>query len=453
MFDSLKNRLEGIFDSLRNRGKLSENDVADSLREVRRALLEADVNYKVVRDLVERIRVRAVGRNVLESITPAQQVISVVFEELVALMGGGKSNLKISPKPPTTVLMVGLQGSGKTTSSAKLARRIRPSHKPLLVACDLRRPAAVKQLEILAKSAEVGFLGPENDKTDLFDLVRQSRKYAADHLQDLIIYDTAGRLAIDEELMTELDRLKSTVQPDEILLVVDSMSGQEALNVAETFHARLGLTGIVLTKLDGDARGGAALAVLAATGVPVKFAGVGEGIDAFEEFDARRMAERIMGMGDLVGLAEKVRQATTEEDLAKISQSFAKKKKKGLSLEDLMLQFEQVEKLGPLDKVVEMLPGNLGKKLAQQAPDAADPRRLRRMKAVIQSMTPAERENPKLLNASRRRRIALGSGTSVQMVNQLMKQFDQMNQVWKQFGGMGMGKSMKMVRRLGGLFR
>lgn len=449
MFEALKSRLEGIFDGLKGRGKLTEEDVQTALREVRRALLEADVNFKVVRDLVERIRIRAVGRDVLESITPAQQVVAVVYEELTALMGEGRTNLVISPKPPTTILMVGLQGGGKTTGSAKLALKLKDSHKPLLVACDLRRPAAVEQLRILASQAGVGFMGPEPGETDVVALARRARSYAAERLQDVIIFDTAGRLTIDEALMVELEQLRDVVAPTETLLVVDAMAGQEALTVAESFHARLALTGVILSKMDGDARGGAALAILAATGVPVKFAGVGETIDALEVFDARRMAERIMGMGDMMGLAEKIRLATTEEDIQKMTSTLGKKK--GLSFNDLLLQFEQVEKLGPLDKVVEMLPGGMGNKLKNLPADASDPRRIRRMKAIIQSMTKEERVNPKLLNGPRRRRIALGSGTTVQMVNQLLKQYEQMNQLWKRLGGGG--KMWKMSQGLKGLFR
>lgn len=451
MFENLKNRLEGVFDSLRGRGKLSEEDVQAALREVRRALLEADVNLKVAKDFVEKVRVQALDEKVLTSITPAQQVIAIVHRELVAIMGGGKAGLSISPKPPTKVMLLGLQGGGKTTSAAKLALKMKDGHKPLLVACDLQRPAAVQQLKTLAQRAEVGFFGPEEaQSTNVFEIAQKAQVYASQTLKDLIIYDTAGRLAIDEPLMNELKQLKEQLNPTEMLLVVDAMAGQEALNVATAFDQALGVTGLILTKMDGDTRGGAALAVLAATGVPVKFAAVGENIDAFENFDASRMASRIMGMGDLAGLAEKIQAAAGQEDLEAMAKKFANKKKKGFDLNDLLAQFEQVEKLGPLDKVVEMLPGAVGKKLSELPADATDPRRIKRMKAIIQSMTRQERLNPKIMDAKRRRRVAMGSGTTVQMVNQLLKQHDQMNQMMKQLGGF---KGMKMARSLGRLFK
>ena len=336
MFDALKERLERIFSGLRGRGKLTEEDVQQALREVRRALLEADVNYKVVKDLVEKIRVRAVGADVLGSIMPAQQVSAVVYEEIARIMGEGSRGIDISPQPPTLVMMVGLQGGGKTTSSAKLAKKLSKSHKPMLVACDLRRPAAVDQLRVLAGQAGVAFFGPEAGESDVVALSQRALAYAASHLIDVLIFDTAGRLAVDEEMMAELDRMKAALAPHEILLVVDAMSGQEALNVAEAFNNRLGVTGVVLSKLDGDARGGAALAVLAATGVPVKFAGVGEGLDAIEQFDPRRMAERIMGMGDMAGLVEKIKEAATETDIQQMAQSF---KKQRFTMDNLLAQF------------------------------------------------------------------------------------------------------------------
>ncbi len=448
MFDVLKERLEGIFTGLRGRGKLTEDDVQQALREVRRALLEADVNYKVVKDLVEKIRVRAVGADVLESIVPAQQVTAIVYEEIAKIMGEGSKGITISPQPPTLVMMVGLQGGGKTTSSAKLAKRLAKSHKPMLVACDLRRPAAVQQLQVLAGQAGAAFFGPEDGETDVVALSRRALDYAASHLIDVLIFDTAGRLAIDEEMMAELDRMKATINPHEILLVVDAMSGQEALNVAEAFNNRLGVTGVVLSKLDGDARGGAALAVLAATGVPVKFAGVGEGLDAIEQFDPRRMAERIMGMGDMAGLIDKIKEVTTEDDVRKMAQSF---KKQRFTLNDLLSQFEQVEKMGPLDKMMDMMPSAISSKIKDLPPEALDARRILHMKAIIQSMTKEERANPAIIKGSRRRRIAQGSGTTVQMVNQLLKQYEQMNELWKRFGKMG--KKRSMMPGLGNMFR
>lgn len=429
MFDALKSRLGGVFAKLRGKGKLTEEDVQEALREVRRALLEADVNYKVVKDLVENIRVRAVEKSVLESITPGQQVIGVVYEELMKLMGKDPKPISISSKPPTLVMMVGLQGGGKTTSTVKIAKKLSRGHRPLVVACDLRRPAAVDQLKVLAEAAGVGFLGPEPGDTDVMAVVRRAKDYAKDRLLDVILFDTAGRLAVDQEMMAELDGMKEYLSPHEILLVVDSMSGQEAVTVSEAFHERLGLTGVVLTKVDGDARGGAALAVLASTGVPIKYAGVGEAIDAIEVFDARRMAERIMGMGDVAGLVEKIQQATTEEDVKRISSSVKKNK---LDFNDLLAQFEQIEKMGPLEKVIEMIPG--ADKIKELKDGELDPSRMARMRAIIQSMTPDERRNPAIIKGSRRRRIAQGSGTTIQMVNQLLKQQTQMNDLWKKMG-------------------
>ena len=448
MFDALKERLEGIFKNLRGRGKLTEDDVQLALREIRRALLEADVNYKVVKDLVEKIRVRAVGDAVLNSITPAQQVSAIVYEEIARIMGEGSRGIDIASQPPTLVMMVGLQGGGKTTSSAKLAKKLSKGHKPMLVACDLRRPAAVQQLQVLAAQAGVAFFGPEPGETDIVALSKRALAYAASHLIDVLIFDTAGRLAIDEEMMAELDRMKAALNPHEILLVVDAMSGQEALNVAEAFNSRLSVTGVVLSKLDGDARGGAALAVLAATGVPVKFAGVGEGIDAIEQFDPRRMAERIMGMGDMAGLVEKIREATSEADVMHMAESI---KKARFTMDDMLAQFEQIQKMGPLEKVMEMLPGEISSKVKDLPPEALDARRLLRMKAIIQSMTKAERSDPAIIKGSRRRRIAQGSGTTVQMVNQLIKQHAQMAELMKRMGRLG--KKRGLMSSLGGMFR
>lgn len=448
MFDTLKERLENIFNGLRGRGKLTEDDVQQALREIRRALLEADVNYKVVKQLVENIRARAVGADVLQSVMPAQQVTAIVYEEIARIMGEGSRGITIAPKPPTLVMMVGLQGGGKTTSSAKLAKKLAKNHKPLLVACDLRRPAAVEQLKVLAGQAGAAFFGPEEGETDVTALSQRALAYAAEHLYDVLIFDTAGRLAIDEEMMAELDRMKAALSPQEILLVVDAMSGQEALNVAEAFNSRLGITGVVLSKLDGDARGGAALAVLAATGVPVKFAGVGEGLDAIEQFDPHRMAERIMGMGDMAGLVEKIKEAATESDIRQMAQSFQKQR---FTMDDLLSQFEQVEKMGPLDKVMDMLPSAVTSQMKNLPPDALDPKRLLQMKAIIQSMTKAERRDPSIIKGSRRRRIAQGSGTTVQMVNQLLKQFEQMSGLWKRFGKMG--RKHGMFSRFGNMFR
>ncbi|MCR5347085.1 MAG: signal recognition particle protein [Fretibacterium sp.] len=428
MFEALKDKLESAFSRLRGKGKLSEADVDLALRELRKSLLEADVDFKVVRDLVSRIRERAVKLEVLESITAAQHISTVVYEELVSLMGD-PAPLIIAPRPPTVILMAGLQGSGKTTTTVKLARRLKDSHKPLVVACDLRRPAAVEQLRVLAEGAKVSFYGPEEGSTDVLKVVRGAERYAAEHLCDVILLDTAGRLHVDEELMKELASIASVLPPHEKLLVADAMMGQEAVNVAKSFHGLLTLTGLVLTKLDGDARGGSALAVRAVTGVPIKFAGVGEATDALEVFDARRMAGRIMGMGDIQGLVEKV-QAVGAGDSAKLAESL-KGGGKQFTLDTLLLQFQQIEKMGPLGKVMEMVPGF--SRLKGMDMDQMDDSIIRRSKAIIQSMTPEERRNPRIIKGARRRRIAMGSGTSVQMVNQLLAQYEQMKKLFKTF--------------------
>ncbi len=432
MFDVLKERLDGIFKNLRGKGKLTEEDVAVALREVRRALLEADVNYKVVKDLVERIRERAVGRDVLESITPSQQVVTIVFEELRDLMGRDVVPLVIASRPPTSYMMVGLQGSGKTTSCVKIARRFLKGHKPLVVACDHQRPAAVEQLRVLADQAKVAFFGPEPGEKDPVGVARRALRFAEDRLYDVILFDTAGRLHVDEPLMEELEAMKSLVEPEEILLVVDSMTGQEAVNVASAFNERLTLTGLVLTKLDGDARGGAALAVRSVTGVPIKMAGVGEHLEDMEPFDAGRMVQRILGMGDIQGLMERVQLTADDGEMEKMAESL---KKSRFTMEDLLTQIRQVKKMGPLDKVMEMLP--LPENMKQLRGAEMDPKRLRHVEAVILSMTPAERRNPEIIKGSRRRRIANGSGTTVQMVNQVLKQHGQMKELWKRFGKSG----------------
>jgi len=439
MFETLKERLEGVFKRLGNRGKLTEDDISQALRDVRRALLEGDVNYKIAKSFVAGVREKLLEKRVIDSVTPGQQVMAVVYEELTALMGGRGERLQVSPKPPSRYLFVGLQGSGKTTSCVKVAKNIARGHKPLVVACDLRRPAAVKQLEVLAGQERIGFFGPGEKDADALSVARSSIDYAAERLHDVVIYDTAGRLQVDEELMGELESLKTLLKPTEILLVLDAMTGQEALNVASAFHERLGVTGLVLTKMDGDARGGAALSALAVTGVPVKFAGVGERPGDLEEFDASRMAQRILGMGDVQGLAEKVREASEQGDMERMAKTLQKKK---MTMEDLLQQIRQVKKMGPLEKVLEMLPGAGQMKQLKNA--QVDPKRLARTEAVILSMTPAERRNPQIIKGSRRRRIANGSGTSVQMVNQVLKQFQQMNMLMKRMGKMKKGKGVSM---------
>ena len=441
MFDSLKERFENIFAGLRGKGKLSEEDINLALREVRRALLEADVNYKVVKDVVEAIRARATGQQVLESITPSQLIFTIVYEELIKIMGEAPAPLVISPKPPTVYMMVGLQGSGKTTTTVKIARRMSKGHKPLVVACDLRRPAAVDQLRVLAEKANIPFFGPEAGETDPVAVARRSRAYAESHLCDMILLDTAGRLQMDDELMRELESMKEATAPTEILLVVDSMTGQEAVNVAGTFHERLGLT--------GDARGGPSLAVRASTGVPIKLAGCGEKTEDLEVFDARRMAQRIIGMGDMEGLLEKVQSATSDADIERMTESL---KKNRFTLEDMLMQLQQIKKLGPLEKVLEMLPIPGASKALKNAD--IDPKRMKQTEAIILSMTLKERRNPEIIKGSRRKRIAQGSGTSVQMVNQVLAQYEQMKGMMKTFGKMSGGKGgFKMPPGMGGMMK
>jgi len=429
MFDSLKERLEGIFSKLRGKGRLTEEDINDALREVRRALLEADVNYKIAKDLVERIKERCLGQEVLSSITPAQQVYVVVYEELCNLMGGKKERLNFASKPPSVFMLVGLQGSGKTTTAVKLALKISDSHKPMVVACDLRRPAAVKQLKVLAEKAGIPFFGPdEAGSGDVLGVAKKALRYADDHLIDVVIFDTAGRLHIDEDLMAELEQMHKTLNPHEVLLVIDAMTGQEGVNVAQMFKEKAGITGVILTKLDGDARGGAALAVKAATGVPVKLVGVGEHLEDLEEFDAARMAQRILGMGDMEGLLEKIQKSSDTKEIERVQKNLQDNK---FTLEDLLVQLRQIQKLGPLDKVMDMLP--LPGKVKSQVSDI-DFRRIKHVEAVILSMTPEERRKPEIIKGSRKRRIAMGSGTNVQMVNQVLRQYEQMKEIFKRFG-------------------
>ena len=438
MFEALREKLSSVFSKLNSKGKLSEADVDNALREVRRSLLEADVDYKVAKDLIAKIRERSVKLEVLSSITANERISTIVYEELISLMGKSEK-LIISPKPPTVILMAGLQGSGKTTTTVKLAIHLKNSHNPLVVACDLRRPAAVEQLRVLAENAKVNFYGHEGK--NVLDVVREAVKFAETHMNDVIILDTAGRLHIDEELMTELKDITKVLPPHEKILVVDSMMGQEAVNAAKSFHDLLNLTGLILTKLDGDARGGSALAIRAVTGVPVKFAGVGENTDALEVFSPERMAGRIMGMGDIQGLVEKVKAAGISEEAIKTSPG---KISKQFNLEMLLTQFEQIEKMGPLDKLAGMIPGM--DKIKNFRTEDIDAKSLKRQKAIIQSMTPEERRNPKIIKGSRRRRIAEGSGTSVQMVNQLLAQYEQMKKLFKTFSSnSGGGRKLRSL--------
>ena len=429
MFDSLSNKLQAVFKNLRGFGKLTESNVADALREVRVALLEADVNYKVAKNVIERTKQRALGQEVLTSITPGQQIIKIVHDELVALMGGEEGGASGGRTLPAgNWMMVGLHGSGKTTSSGKLAKLLsKNGRKPLLVACDVYRPAAIDQLETLGRQVQVPVFALRGE-TDIINIARQALTAAQMQGRDLVIFDTAGRLHIDEEMVQELVRLRDLVKPQEILLVADAATGQEAVNIAEHFDKALGLTGIVLTKLDGDARGGAALSMRAVTGKPIKFAGVGEKLDELEAFYPERMAGRILGMGDVVGLVEKAQEAFDATEADKIQQKIANQT---LNLEDFLAQLQQLKKLGPLENLLGMLPG-MGNIKGLSLGDS----QMKRVEAIVQSMTRPERRQPELLNASRRTRIARGSGTSVAEVNDLLKQFNMMKRMMKDMGKM-----------------
>lgn len=428
VFESLADKLQQTFKKLRGRGKLSESDVSEALREVRMALLEADVNFKVAKEFVARVKERAVGQEVLGSLTPAQHVIKIVNDELTELLGGTQSRITISSRPPTVIMLVGLQGAGKTTTAGKLANLLRKQNKkPLLVAGDIYRPAAIKQLQVLGEQLDlpVFTLG---DKESPVMIAEKAIQHANAYARDVVIIDTAGRLHINEELMDELKSIKKTVKPHEILLVVDAMTGQDAVNVAESFNEALGIDGVILTKLDGDARGGAALSIKSVTGRPIKFAGMGEKLDALETFHPDRMASRILGMGDVLSLIEK---AQTSINLEQAQEMEKKLRKDSFTLDDFLDQLQQVRKLGPLDQILGMLPGmgNLKKLQGMEF----DEKELKRVEAVIQSMTKKERRDPSIINGSRRKRIASGSGTKVQDVNRLLKQFVEARKMMKKF--------------------
>ncbi len=438
IFESLSERLQETFKKLRGHGKLTEDDVNEAMREVRMALLEADVNFKVVKDFIKTVKERAVGQDILETLTPAQVVIGIVDEELTNLMGGTQSRINMSPKPPTVVMMVGLQGAGKTTSAGKLGLSLRKQGKrPLLVAADIYRPAAIKQLQVVGQTLGLPVFAMEDSK-DAVAIARKSLDYAQSHANDVIIVDTAGRLQIDEKLMQELRDIKAQVKPHEILLVVDAMTGQEAVNVAETFNQDLGLDGVVLTKMDGDARGGAALSIKAVTGCPIKFVGMGEKLEALEPFYPDRMSSRILGMGDVLSLIEK---AQTTFDAAEAKRMEKKLRRDEFTLDDFLSQMRQVKKLGSLNQILGMIPGmgELRKQLDGQELDL-DGKEMRQIEAIITSMTPKERADISIINGSRRKRIAMGSGTKVQDVNRLLKQFGEMKKMMKKMKKMQKGK-------------
>jgi signal recognition particle subunit SRP54 len=444
-FESLANRLQNVFSKLRGKGKLTEDDVNEALREVRLALLEADVNFKVVKEFIAKVKERAVGQEVLQSFTPAMVVVDIVNKELTDLMGGTQSKLARSNRPPTVILMVGLQGAGKTTASGKLAKMLlQQNHRPLLAAGDIYRPAAIKQLQVLGEQikAPVFTMG---DQVSPVEIAENALQHAKDHGNDYLIVDTAGRLHVDEALMDELKQIVEAVKPDEILLVVDAMTGQDAVNVAENFHKQLGLTGVVLTKLDGDTRGGAAISVKAVTGCPIKFAGVGEKLDALEPFHPERMASRILGMGDMLTLIEK---AQAGIDVEKAKEMERKMRTAEFTFDDFLDQMEQVKKLGPLDQIIDMLPG--ANKMKGMKDIKVDDKQMGRVAAIVKSMTKEERQNPEMLTPSRRKRLAAGSGNSVQDVNRFIKQFDDMRKMMKQFSGMMGPKGAKGLKGLKG---
>ena len=449
-FEGLSEKLNETFKRLRGKGRLTESDVRTGLREVRLALLEADVSYQVVKDFIAKVTERCVGSDVLESLTPAQQIVKIVNQELTELMGGSNARLSSASKGPTVVMMVGLQGAGKTTNCAKLAGHMRRQYgkRPLLVACDVYRPAAITQLQVVGKQLDIPVF--EMGQGDPVRIAREALKYAADHGNDLVFLDTAGRLHIDEQLMDELKNIKANIHPHEILLVVDAMTGQDAVNAATAFDEALGIDGVLLTKLDGDARGGAALSIRAATGKPIKFVGTGEKLDMIEPFHPERMASRILGMGDMLTFIEKAEQQYDEKQAKKLEEKLRKNR---LTLSDYLDQMEQLQKMGDLSQIASMLPGNLGKGL-----DASriDEKQMAHSKAIIQSMTPRERENPQILNASRKRRIAAGCGLEVVDVNRLLKSFEALQQLTKSLtkGKMrGMGAMMGGMGGLGGGMR
>lgn len=439
-FEGLSEKLNGVFKRLRSRGKLTEADVKEAMREVKMALLEADVSYKVVKDFIKNVTERSVGEDVLKSLTPGQQVIKIVNEELIKLMGEANSKINFPNKPPCIIMMCGLQGSGKTTHAAKLAKMFKAQGKrPLLIAADVYRPAAIEQLKVVGERAEVSVF--EMGQIDPRKIVKEGIRHAKDYGNDLVIIDTAGRLHIDEELMDELKDIKKLAEPNEIMLVVDAMIGQDAVKVASSFDEALGIDSVILTKLDSDTRGGAALSVLAVTGKPIKFVGMGEKLDEFEPFHPERMASRILGMGDMLTLIEKATSTVDEKDAEKLAK---KVQSEGFDLNDLLEQMKQIQKMGSMKSIIKMLPGSnqINDEQVEQSEAA-----LKKTEAMINSMTKAERVKPSIIDPKRKRRIAAGSGTQVSDVNQLLKQFEQMQEMMKRFGLGGGGLHGKKARK------
>jgi len=441
VFGSLAEKMNEAFKKFKNKGKLTAADVKAGMREIKLALLEADVNFKVVKEFVSAVTEKAVGEQVLESLVPAQQIVKIVHEELIAIMGEKNEKLLVNPKPPTVIMMVGLQGSGKTTHTGKLAKMLKKQGKrPLLVACDVYRPAAIKQLQVVGESVGVSVFSIENEK-DPVKIASESLKAAQRGANDVVLIDTAGRLHIDEVLMGELESIKTKVEPTEILLVIDSMTGQDAVNVAQSFNELLSISGVILTKLDGDTRGGAALSVRHITGKPIKFIGVGEKLDDLEPFYPDRMASRILGMGDVLSLIEKAQEAFDEKKAVELEK---KLRESSFSLQDYLEQFKQIKNMGSLEQIMGMIPGMKPGALKDAK---IDEKQIGRTEAIILSMTMAERDDPSIINSSRKKRIAAGSGTSVEEVNRLLKQYEQTKQMMKQFTGMG--RKGKLAKKLG----
>ncbi|MBK6504169.1 MAG: signal recognition particle protein [Ignavibacteria bacterium] len=444
MLDDLTNKFESVLKKIRGQGKITETNIEESLREIRRVLFDADVNYKVVSKFISDVKERSLGQNVLTSITPGQLIVKIINDELITLMGSEKSDIKFSERIPSVIMLVGLQGSGKTTFSAKLAKLLKSKGRnPVLAACDIYRPAAIEQLKILGKQIDIPVYSDDNEK-DALKIALAANEYAKKNARDTLIIDTAGRLAIDEEMMNEVKGIKDALNPEEILFVVDSMTGQDAVNTAKTFHDRLDYHGVVLTKLDGDTRGGAALSIKAVVNVPIKYSGIGEKLDAIEQFHPDRMASRILGMGDIVSFVEK---AQTEFDISDASEIESRLKKNKFDYNDFLLYLGQIKKMGSLSGLLSMIPGANKMLKNQQVDDSV----LVKIECVIQSMTNDERHNPALLNGSRRRRIANGSGNTIQHVNKVIRQFEDMQKLMKQFNkdkGRGMMKKMKLPAQL-----
>ena len=444
MFQNLTDKINAAFKKFKNKGKLTEDDVKAGMREIKLALLEADVNFKVVRDFIKKVTDRAVGADVINSLLPAQQIVKIVNEELTALMGGANERIHLSSRPPTVIMMVGLQGAGKTTHCGKIAGAFKQQgRRPLLVACDVYRPAAVKQLEVIGEQLDIPVFSMGTDISPV-EIAKAGIEHAKLHGHDIVFIDTAGRLHIDEKMMEELQNIKTAVTPDEILLVIDAMLGQDAVNVAETFNGMLDITGVVLTKLDGDTRGGAALSVRYVTGKPIKYVGVGEKLDAIEPFYPDRMASRILGMGDVLSLIEKAEAAYDEEQAAELER---KLRKSEFTLEDFLDQFRQVRKMGSMKDILSKLPGVDQNQLANAE---IDEHAIDRLEAIILSMTPRERQKPSIINVPRKKRIAAGSGTKIEDVNRLLKQFDQTCKMMKELSSGKFNRMMKKGRRFRG---